>query len=641
MMRGSFLRASLVLAALSATAGVAGAQQRIQMPLGYRLTWIGARWQADAKVVDRSGRPVAAALTYRMADPSIATVTARGEVTARKPGNTKLWAVSGKDSASALIEVTQWPARFTFSPSMVRFDAKDVRQPLRVLASDSAGVPMVGGTSRVGTCRSLNERVATLVNGEVVSVANGSTWIRCSDRGIADSIRVDVQQRAVQATIANKTLLGRTRTPGDTFRIVATARDRNGKEVTDARPTWASLNPLVVSVDPVNGRARAVGGGDTRIIVQVADVADSISLSVSGPAIQLASGPVIDTAARKRATLSADEMFVYEGETTTVNITVVDSTGVTVSLGSRQVSWRPLDTTVVARLDTARIVGKKFGTSQLIVTYAGLADTAQVNVSSRSNIKFGAEGGSGTSNKPFDPPVAHDSTVQQAAALKAAQERIFTNPNLGAIRQNVVLVANGFGSIAEHFTKTDLGITEDRKGPMFGGVGSLTFYQKFEVAGGVRLGTLAAVDTLSESIEFQEFEGSLAIFPVPQLGIRGSFAHRGEKSELASQTWNIPKIAVISRFSFIGDVFNTYGSFFIMPGTKAFRAKDPVTQKPIPEAASAFSRGGEAGIEFRLSRANGLNGGVTYYIEKLSFDENPRIESLSSIRLRFGFNIGR
>ena len=182
-MRSTFLRpASIVLAALSAMTGRAAAQ-RIEMPVGFRLTWIGARWQANARVVDSRGQPVATTLVYRMADPSVATVSSRGEVTAKKPGNTRLWAVAGKDSASALIVVEQWPARFSFSPASIRFDARDVKQPVRVLASDSAGVPIVGGSTRAGICRSVNPAVATLHADTVAAVANGSTWIRCGPFG--------------------------------------------------------------------------------------------------------------------------------------------------------------------------------------------------------------------------------------------------------------------------------------------------------------------------------------------------------------------------------------------------------------------------------------------------------------------------
>jgi hypothetical protein len=68
---------------------------------------------------------------------------------------------------------------------------------------------------------------------------------------------------------------------------------------------------------------------------------------------------------------------------------------------------------------------------------------------------------------------------------------------------------------------------------------------------------------------------------------------------------------------------------------------DPVSGEAITQSGSLFSRGGEVGVEFRLARTQGLNGGLTYYVEQITFDESSRVESFSAIRLRFGFNIGR
>jgi hypothetical protein len=97
----------------------------------------------------------------------------------------------------------------------------------------------------------------------------------------------------------------------------------------------------------------------------------------------------------------------------------------------------------------------------------------------------------------------------------------------------------------------------------------------------------------------------------------------------------IPKVSLVSRASFIGDVFNTYAVFSVMP--KALSRRSGLDD----ERGSLFSRGGEAGVEFRLARATGLNGALTYFVERLSFDESDRVANLSAIRLRFGFNIGR
>ena len=636
----SRFRAAAVLAAIMGMASAAEAQ-RVQMPVGYRLTWIGARWQADARVIDSRGQPVAnAPLTFRVADPTVATVTGRGEVTARKPGNTRLWAISGRDSASALIVVEQWPARFTFSPSVVRFDAHDARQPLRVLASDSAGVPIVGGTSRVGACRSLNDRVASISGGEVVSTGNGSTWIRCSDRGIADSIRVDVQQRAADVDITNKQVFLRQRSPGDTFSVRVRAIDRNSKPVADARPTWASLNPYVVSIDPLTGRARAVGGGETRVIAQVGDVADSVGISVTGPsAMPVAVVASNDSGPKTKASLNAAEVFAYEGDTAYVDIIALDTAGVRVELTTQ--AFRILDTTIVTPIDASRLLARKQGQTQLIVRYGSLLDTAVINILPRSAASAGTTNDNEARAAAFRPPTIPDSSAQHQQLRTSVDRVIHTDPAQGARRQNLVFVTNAVGSFAEHLVRTGTGAVEDRTGPLYGGAGTVLLYQRLELTGSLRLGTLSSVDTIGENLKVTEFEGSAGVFPVEQLGLRAGLVMRGAKSELATQTAIIPKVSLVSRFRFIGDVFNTYAAFSLLPKAKMNYGTDQVTGLATTETGSLFSRGGEVGIEFRLVRATGLNGALTYVAEQISFDDSPRVESYSAIRLRFGFNFGR
>lgn len=637
MARPAVLRASLHLVALLIAAGTAGAQ-RIQMPVGYRLTWIGARWNPGARVIDPAGRPVAAPLTYRIADPAVASVNNRGEVTARKPGNTRLWAVSGRDSASALIVVEQWPAHFTFSPATVRLDAIGARQPIRVLASDSAGVAIVGGTSRTNVCRSVNDRVATLKADSVVSVANGTTWIRCSERGLADSIRIDVQQRAVATIITNKPTL-RSRVAGDTFSVRVSTRDRLQKEIPEAlaRPTWVSLTPSAVSVDPLTGKARAVNGGEARIIAQVGDVADSVTVTVTGSTFAPIAAPVAaaDTTTKSKAQLIAQEIFVFEAETTFVQITAVDSAGGTVGLGN--IRFQILDTTIAARIDTARIVGKKSGQAKMVVRYAGLVDTADVNVRTRSSTSTSGTGAAGADagRSAFVAPSIPDSARVYQALRKAADDSIRLDPNTAATRQNIVLTTNAVGALAEHLVKTDAGVIEDRSGPLYGGAGSLLLFQRLEINGALRLGTLTSVDTIGEPLDVIEFDGSVGYFPIRNIGLRGGVALRGESSELATQTWMIPKVSLVTRFGFIGDIVSTYAAVSVMPKAVFTGLKD-ATGADLK--GGLFSRGGEAGLEFRR---NPFAGSITYFVEQLSFDENPRVESFSAIRIRLGFNVGR
>src|SRR6185503_12168221 len=110
-------------------------------------------------------------------------------------------------------------ARFAFSPSVLRIDALRATVPITVQISDSAGVPVAGATSATSSCRSLNDRIATLgADGVVMARANGVTWIRCTDRGFADSLRVEVRQSPVRAQIISAAGLIR-KSVGDTFSV--------------------------------------------------------------------------------------------------------------------------------------------------------------------------------------------------------------------------------------------------------------------------------------------------------------------------------------------------------------------------------------------------------------------------------------
>src|SRR4051812_19951408 len=167
------MRAAAFLVVSLAITGSALQAQRVAFERpAYRLHSIGQR--LTTRVVDGAGRPLAGpSVAFRAEDPSIATVTPRGEVVSRREGFTRVWAKNGRDSASTFVTVEQRAARFAFSPTTVRFDALTARIPLRVQVSDSAGVPIPGNGSAIGSCRSLNDDiVAITAAGDIVATAN-------------------------------------------------------------------------------------------------------------------------------------------------------------------------------------------------------------------------------------------------------------------------------------------------------------------------------------------------------------------------------------------------------------------------------------------------------------------------------------
>jgi hypothetical protein len=625
------------MAALALNAQQAVAQS-VKMRIGYRLTFIGDHVGVDvlnARVVDDAGRPVAnARLAYRSADPAIAAVTPAGEVVARKAGSTKVWAVYGRDSASSLILVEQWASKFAFSPSTVRLDAIGAKQPLKVLVSDAGGVPVAGETSKTSPCRTVNDRIATLTStGDVVAAGNGSTYIRCADKGIADSVKVDVQQRAVSASILNKSGLSR-KSFGDTFSVRIQAKDRQGRDVVDARPTWASLNPAAVSVDPQSGKARAVSSGDAKIIVQIGDIADSTTISVTGGPVFAA--PVATTAgadtasSTSKAGFSAQDLFMFEQDTASVQANATDSSGSPVQ-GAR-FRIRSADLTVAKLIDSARVVALKPGQSKLLVEYGGRIDSSKsVFVRQRSQAAGLDSSRAGGANDAFHDPAAtfKDSVPKNTQQRDAVLKEILTDPRTAAGQRNLVFTVSGGGAIVEHLSHPTPDVTEDRTGVLSGGSGTLLLWRRLELSGTGRLGTLSTTGATGEPLTLTEAEGSLGLFIVPQVGLRLGYMLRTEKTTLATQKWTIPKVSLVTRFGFIGDLFNTYAAFSVLP-------KATFTGTPT-ESPSLFSRAGEAGLEFHTTH---FNGGVTYYVEQFTFDNSPRVEAFSAIRFHLGLAKG-
>src|SRR5213592_2054274 len=138
------LRSVAVAAALMLPAVATAQSQRIVFErTGYRLTSLGARVPVSARVFDGRRRAVPnAPIAWRIQDSAVAAVTPNGVVVSKKVGRTKVWAVAGKDSASAIILVDQWAAKFGFSPTMIRLDAIGARIPLKVDLRDADGHPI-------------------------------------------------------------------------------------------------------------------------------------------------------------------------------------------------------------------------------------------------------------------------------------------------------------------------------------------------------------------------------------------------------------------------------------------------------------------------------------------------------------------
>jgi hypothetical protein len=640
-----------VFAAASLSTPIA-AQQRSQAArvvferTGYRLTSLGARVSVSARVFDARRRAVPTApIAWRMADSAIARVSPSGVVQSRRVGRTKLWAISGQDSASALILVDQWAAKFDFAPSRLRFDAVGAKLPLRIRVRDAAGNPIANRARRTSACRSLNERVASLaLDGQVLSRANGVTYIRCTDRGIADSVRVEVRQRPVRAEIANKLSFG-PRTVGDTFRVRLRAFDQANDEIPDAFPTWASLNPGVASIDPLTGLARSMSPGDTKIIAQVGDITDTLNITVQSAGMVLQGGsassdpggvPIIGEATRS-ATLRLDLIFPVVGDTSRISLTARDAMGVLISNPERDVVLRSSNPSVVSVISDNRVIARTTGTAWIIATLGTLSDSMQVAPRSQRSVAIGT--GTAGSTVKFERPV-YDTVAarnRNRRQLDSARAAILRSSPVGRTRDRFVSLA-AVAAQTSHSARLSPTVNERRSGMLFGGSLALAPHKRLVSNTEMRFGTLTGEDNIGEDMLVTEIEGQLTYWPATWFGLRGGYLRRSENTNIARQRWQYANASAVTRFSFVGGAVSTVSAISLFPWASFTGHLDAMGNRVSPNPTSLA---GEVGMELQTRL---LNAAVIYYVERFSFPElsgGERRDQFSMLRVRVGLMAGR
>lgn len=609
---------------------------------GYRLTSLGGRVSVAARVLDGRRRAVPnAPIAWRIEDSAVAVVTPRGVVQSKRVGRTRLWAVSGGDSASALILVDQWAARFAFQPAMLTFGSMRETRTVQMQARDASG-NAIPGVRLATACRILNPRVATLQsNGQVTASSSGVTWLRCTDRGVADSLRIEVRQRPATATIVDKTIYGTPRTVGDSFQVRMRAVDSTGQPIPEARPTWASLQPRVLNIDPLSGWARGVGVGTARVVAQLGDITDTVDVTVvNGAGMNLAP---VDTAsesadtATTAAAVARAELDIFSsptavGDTTTLMILPREASGALAE--PARVNLRISGDTTIAQLTRdRRLVGLKEGQVDVVGTFGDVTKTMTVTIRPRGSSVRGDD-----DNIVFNRPSWGDTAAVRtanAAQADSAMRRILAG---SAIRQSSgrLMLAQAIVAQASHGARLSPTYVERRSGIIFGGRAVLAPLRRLRATGSFRFGSLTAdEETPAEDMQLTEVDAQLGLVPTNWLTFEVGGMLRAQNTPVALQRWTFATASLVFHPQLIGERFRTVVGFTLIPwGTLA--ESDAISQNLEPT-----SMAGDAGLEFRTGF---FNAGVLYHTERISFpvvNENQRVDRFSMLRVRLGFQLGQ
>ena len=157
------------------------------------LESLGATRQLSARVLDQYGEPfAAAAVSWTSADAGVATVTARGLVTAMGFGSTTLTATSGSVTGTARLAVRRLASEVAVSPG--RFELESPGATRQLSASVLAGDGQRLADAEVAWT-SADPRVATVTErGLVTATGSGSTTLTATSGSASGTAEIVVPE---------------------------------------------------------------------------------------------------------------------------------------------------------------------------------------------------------------------------------------------------------------------------------------------------------------------------------------------------------------------------------------------------------------------------------------------------------------
>ncbi|HEU5208736.1 MAG TPA: Ig-like domain-containing protein [Longimicrobiales bacterium] len=280
---------------LSDTADVSVAQVPATVlisPTGAALDAVGATAQLAAAVTDANNQPISGAgVAWSSLDPSVATVSASGLVTAQGNGNAAIVAMAGGAADTVSVTVQQEVVAVAVTPTAAAFDALGASTQLSASAMDVNG-HAVGGAVVAWT--SLNDVVATVdASGMVTAAANGVVQVVATYNTLADTAVITVAQVPAAVTIIAP--VDTMRLEGEQQQLTASWVDANGFAIAGVATTWSSAADSIASVDAGGLVTAGAVNGSTWIWASAGAVTDSVQIAVRDVAFVLYTAANSDT----------------------------------------------------------------------------------------------------------------------------------------------------------------------------------------------------------------------------------------------------------------------------------------------------------------------------------------------------------
>ena len=304
-------------------------------------------------------------VTWSSDNPSVATVTSSGEVSAVTPGAATITVKTTDGGHTATCKVLVEAA--TVSVTGVSLDKTELTLVQGTQFSLTATVSPKDATDQSVTWSSDNPSVATVTSsGEVSAVTPGAATItvKTTDGGHTATCKVLVEAATVSVTGVSLDRTSLTLTEGDSFVLTATVWPDNA---TDKSVTWSS-NKISVATVSSSGKVVAVAPGIATITVATVDGGFEATCKVTVNAA---------TVSVTGVSLNKTSLTLTEGDSYKLTATVFPDNATDPS-----VNWSSDNTPVAAVSSSGKVTAIAPGTATITVTTVdgGFKATCDVTV---------------------------------------------------------------------------------------------------------------------------------------------------------------------------------------------------------------------------------------------------------------------
>jgi uncharacterized protein YjdB len=331
---------------------------------------VGQTTQATAVLRDAAGNVLSGrTIAWSSAEPSLATVSGSGLVTAVAAGSASIVATSeGVTGAGTVVIATAAPqpvATITLSAPSTSMSAGQT-QTITATLRDAQGNVLTGRT--IGWSSSNLGAVTVTPTGQVQAIGAGSATITASSEGKTGTIVLTVASTI--APVATVSVTGTSSlTVGQTSQLTATPRDGHGTPLTGKTVTWSSSANSIATVSST-GLVTAVAAGTAVINASVDGVVGSLPITVNGSGTGTAASVTV-----------ALNPVLSVGQTTQATATAKDASGTAVAASF---TWSSSNTSVASVSSSGMVSAVGAGSATITATTSGKSGSAVLTVSSTS-----------------------------------------------------------------------------------------------------------------------------------------------------------------------------------------------------------------------------------------------------------------